>query len=205
MDQGVDGARQRLERLARACEGESLVWVDMEGSAYVDGTLDIFRTVRADHQNVGLCLQAYLLRTRSDLESLMPLQPAIRLVKGAYKEPPDIALPRKVDVDQNFVRLTNTLLRARSEQRAGRPVLGTHDPRMIAEANRMAYELDLSKDAYEIAMLYGIQSAEQERLAKTGHTVRVLLSYGEAWFPWYMRRLAERPANVGFVLKQIVR
>lgn len=205
MDQGADGARRRLERLVRSCDPESLVWVDMEGSAYVDGTLDIFRAVRADHQNVGLCLQAYLLRTKSDLESLMPLHPAIRLVKGAYKEPPDVAFPRKVDVDQNFIRLTNTLLRARSEQRAGRPVLGTHDPRMIAEANRMAYELGLSKDAYEIAMLYGIQAAEQERLARTGHTVRVLLSYGEAWFPWYMRRLAERPANVGFVLKQIVR
>ncbi len=205
MDQGVDGARQRLERLARAAEGESLVWVDMEGSGYVDGTLDLFRAVRADHQNVGLCLQAYLLRTKSDLEGLMPLRPAIRLVKGAYKEPPDIAFPRKVDVDQNFIRLTHTLLRARSEQRLGRPVLGTHDPRMIAEANRMAHELGLSKDAYEIAMLYGIQAAEQERLARTGHTVRVLLSYGEAWFPWYMRRLAERPANVVFVLKQLVR
>jgi proline dehydrogenase len=205
MDHGVDGARRRLERLVRGCDPESLVWVDMEGSAYVDGTLDVFRVVRTDHQNVGLCLQAYLLRTKSDLEGLMPLRPAIRLVKGAYNEPPNIAFPRKVDVDQNFVRLTNTLLRARSEQRVGRPVLGTHDPRMIAEGNRMAYELGLSKDAYEIAMLYGIQSAEQERLARTGHTVRVLLSYGEAWFPWYMRRLAERPANVGFVLKQIVR
>lgn len=205
MDQGVDGARGRLERLVRSCDPQSLVWVDMEGSAYVDGTLDVFRAVREDHQNVGLCLQAYLLRTKSDLESLMPLHPAIRLVKGAYKEPPDIAFARKVDVDQNYIRLTNTLLRARSEQRAGRPVLGTHDPRMIAEANRMAHELGLSKDAYEIAMLFGIQAAEQERLARTGHTVRVLMSYGEAWFPWYMRRLAERPANVGFVLKQLVR
>lgn len=205
LDLGAEAAGDRLERLVRACDPGSLVWVDMESSEYVDGTLDIFRAVREDHQNVGLCLQSYLHRTEDDLEDLMALHPAIRLVKGAYKEPPEVAFPRKQDVDQSFIRLTGTLLRARKEGRAGRPVLGTHDPRMVNEANRMAHELELPKDAYEFAMLYGIRSEEQRRLARNGYTMRVLISYGEHWFPWYMRRLAERPANVWFVLKQLVR
>lgn len=204
LDQGVDGARARLVRLVQAAGPKSLLWIDMESSAYVDDTLAIFRAVREDHQNVGLCLQAYLHRTKGDLEDLMPLHPAIRLVKGAYREPPDIAFERKADVDQNFVRLTSMLLQARKRNEAGRPVLGTHDPRMIGEANRMAHELVLDKEAYEFAMLYGIQSAEQRRLARGGYQVRVLISYGSAWFPWYMRRLAERPANVWFVVKQMV-
>lgn len=203
--QDAVATRQRLERIVRACDPGALVWVDMESSAYVDVTLDIFRAVREDHTNVGLCLQSYLHRTAKDLEALIPLHPAIRLVKGAYKEPADIAFPRKRDVDQNFIRLTATMLKARKEGRFGRPVLGTHDPRMIAEANRMAHELGLAKDAYEIAMLYGIQTAEQARLVRGGYTVRVLVAYGSHWFPWYMRRLAERPANVGFVLKQLIR
>jgi len=203
LDLGKGAAIDRLERIVLAGQG-ALVWVDMESSAYVDVTLEMFRAVREDHPNVGLCLQAYLRRTQQDLEELLPLSPAIRLVKGAYKEPPDVAFPRKSDEDQNFIRLTSTLLKARNDGRAGRPVVGTHDPRMIGEANRMAYELGLAKDAYEIAMLYGIQTAEQQRLVRTGHTMRVLVAYGKHWFPWYMRRLAERPANVWFVMKQLV-
>jgi proline dehydrogenase len=204
LDLGADQARRRLERIVRACDPGSLVWVDMESSAYVDATLELFRAVREDHENVGLCLQAYLHRTQKDLDALLPLRPAIRLVKGAYKEPLEVAFPRKADVDQNFIRLAGTLLKARAAGGAGRPVMGTHDPRMIAEANRMAHELGVPKDAYEIAMLYGIQTAEQERLVRTGHTLRVLVAYGSHWFPWYMRRLAERPANVWFVMKQLV-
>lgn len=204
LDLGVDHARQRLERIVRAGDPGALVWVDMESSEYVDRTLEVFRGVREDHQNVGICLQSYLRRTEADLEALMPLHPAIRLVKGAYKEPPEVAFPKKTDVDQSYIRLTGALLRARKAGKAGRPVIGTHDSRMVNEANRMAFELGLAKDAYEIAMLYGIQSAEQERLARTGHNVRVLVSYGTHWFPWYVRRLAERPANVWFVVKQLV-
>ena len=205
LDFGVEGARKRLEQIVRTCDPGSLVWVDMESSAYVDRTLEVFRAVREDHQNVGVCLQAYLMRTTQDVEDLLPLQPAIRLVKGAYREPPEVAFPRKADVDQNYIRLSQMLLRARKDGKAGRPVIGTHDPRMVNEANRAAYELGLPKDAYEIAMLYGIGSGEQERLARTGHQVRVLISYGSHWFPWYVRRLAERPANVWFVVKQLVR
>lgn len=204
LDLDADGARRRLERLVRAAEGGSLVWVDIESSPYVDATLDLYRAVKEDHENVGLCLQSYLYRTEEDLADLLPLRPAIRLVKGAYREPPEVAFPRKADVDRNYVKLSGQLLRARKEGRAGRPVFGTHDPRMIAEANRLAHELELERDAYEFAMLYGIQAAEQRRLAREGYAVRVLISYGKAWFPWYMRRLAERPANVWFVLRQIL-
>jgi len=205
LDLDAPAARDRLERLVRSVDPGSMVWVDIESSEYVDATLDIFRSVREDHQNVGLCLQSYLHRTKADLEELMPLHPAIRLVKGAYQEPPTVAFPKKRDVDQNFIRLTSMLLKARFAGKAGRPVFGTHDPRMIGEANRIAHELGLPKNAYEFAMLYGIQSTEQLRLATAGYSVRVLVSYGKAWFPWYMRRLAERPANVWFVMKQMVR
>lgn len=202
LDFGVDEARKRLARLTASTS--SLVWVDMESSEYVDATLELFRGVRAEAGNVGLCLQSYLRRTREDLESLLPLDPAIRLVKGAYNEPPSVAFPKKAEADRSFVTLSQTLLRARLNGGQGRPVIGTHDPRMIGEANRIAYELGLDKDKYEIAMLFGIQRAEQVRLAGAGHPVRVLVSYGSAWFPWYMRRLAERPANLWFVAKQLV-
>ncbi len=202
LDYGVEEAQTRLLELVQATD--SLVWIDMEGSDYVDRTLEIFRNARTQHENVGLCIQSYLRRTEADLEALMPLKPAIRVVKGAYNEPESIAFPNKSDVDRNYVKLMQVLLRARLHGDAGRPVSATHDPKMIGETNRIAFELGLDKDRYEFAMLFGIQRDEQARLAKRGHEVRVLISYGSAWFPWYMRRLAERPANLWFVAKQIV-
>lgn len=202
MDFGVDEARDRLAQLADSTD--ALVWVDMEASEYVDRTLEMFRSVKEEKGNVGLCIQSYLRRVEKDLEALMPLDPAIRIVKGAYNEPDSIAFPSKDDVDRSFVELTRTLLRARKNGAQGRVVLGTHDPRMIQEATRIAFELGLDKDHYEFAMLFGIQRDEQERLAQEGHQIRVLISYGSAWFPWYMRRLAERPANLWFVAKQLV-
>jgi len=202
LDFGVEEARSRLATLAASTR--SLVWVDMEGSEYLDRTLELFRAVKEEHGNVGLCLQAYLRRTADDLQALLPLEPAIRIVKGAYNEPESIAFPKKADVDRSFVTLTQTLLRARLHSEVGRPVVATHDPKMIAETTRIAFELGLAKDRYEFAMLFGIERAEQMRLARAGHRVRVLVSYGAAWFPWYMRRLAERPANLWFVAKQII-
>lgn len=202
LDYGVEEAEKRLLELTRATT--SLVWIDMEGSEYVDRTLEIFRNVKGKQGNVGLCIQSYLRRTESDLESLMPLQPDIRVVKGAYNEPESIAFPSKSDVDRSYVKLMQVLFRARLHGEAGRPVSATHDPKMIGETNRIAFELGLDKGKYEFAMLFGIQREEQLRLAKRGHEVRVLISYGSAWFPWYMRRLAERPANLWFVAKQIV-
>jgi proline dehydrogenase len=204
LDQDPDGARLRVERLALACEPGSLVWIDMESSRYVDPTLALFRALREQQANVGLCVQAYLYRTRQDLEVLLELKPAIRLVKGAYKEPAEVAFARKRDVDRNYVELTRMLLRARAEG-GGRPVIATHDRRMIDEARRIAGELELPAWDYEISMLYGIQADAQDRLAREGQSVRTLIAYGSAWFPWYMRRLAERPANLWFVAKQMLR
>jgi proline dehydrogenase len=203
LDFGTEAARTRLFRLVEATD--ALVWVDMEGSAYVDATLEVFRAVRASRPNVGLCLQAYLFRTEADLDDLAPLDPAIRIVKGAYREPPEVAYRKKADVDRAFVHLTARLLRMRAQGGCGRPVVATHDLRMLAEAGRLARELGLEKGRFEYAMLFGIRSAEQKRLARAGHRVRVLISYGADWFPWYMRRLAERPANLWFVAKQLVR
>lgn len=202
LDFTSDGAHARLLSLMRATN--SRVWIDMESSEHVDATLDIFRGLRQEGENVGVCLQSYLRRSLADLESLLPLDPSIRVVKGAYREPPEVAFPSKGDVDRNFVNMTALLLRAKAAGSSATTIVATHDSRMIAEAGRLAYELGVDKRAYEYAMLYGIAEKEQRRLALNGHRVRVLVSYGSAWFAWYMRRLAERPANLWFVAKQLV-
>ncbi len=203
LDPGL--AVANLERIAdRAAALGQDVAVDMEGSPYVDRTLDVFRRVRAARPNVGLCVQAYLRRTPADLESLRPLRPMIRLVKGAYAEPPAIAFPDKREVDEAFVSLAMTLMRAAGPDGRPRVVLGTHDRRLIDRLIERANAEGIPPGRYEFHLLYGIGRAEQERLVAAGHRVRVLISYGDAWFPWYMRRLAERPANVWFVLRSIV-
>ena len=195
-----------LERLIERAEArDNLVWIDMESSPYVDPTLDLFRRARARSPRVGIALQAYLYRTAKDVESLVPLGSAIRLVKGAYLEPASVAYPKKADVDENFYTLACRLL-AEDAQRAGGVLhIATHDPRL---ADRLAAFIDdhrVPKAAYEYAMLYGIQRPLQQRLVAAGRPLRVLIAYGEYWFPWYMRRLAERPANVWFVVKNIIR
>jgi proline dehydrogenase len=182
--------------------GPDLVFIDMEDSNYVDATLALFRRVREQRANVGLCLQAYLRRTPADLEALLPLKPAIRLVKGAYAEPADRAFPRKADVDAAYLALSSRLIE-QAAHGAPAPVLGTHDVGLIAECQRRAAAAGLDRRACEVHMLYGIRTGEQARLLRDGHVVRVLISYGRAWFRWYMRRLAERPANVWFVVKSL--
>ena len=203
LDLGVDKAQAFLVEIAREAPGT--VWVDMESSAYVEPTLEVFRGGRAQVPNLGLCLQAYLHRTEADYEALLPLMPDLRLVKGAYMEPPEVAMARKADVDEAYRRLAIRMLRDRRDGRMGRPALGTHDDRLIREAERAAGELGLAADAWEVEMLYGIALGTQDRLRRSGTPLRVLISYGDHWFPWYMRRLAERPANVGFVLRQMLR
>lgn len=188
-----------LERAGREC----LVWIDMESSPYVDRTLEQYRRARARFPNVGVCLQAYLYRTEADLESLLPLAPAIRLVKGAYRETREHAYPRRRDVDANFARLAARLLDAAARQKGMRVAIGTHDLNLIRRAQEHAEAAGLGKDAYEFQMLYGIQRPEQLRLAREGYRAKVLISYGNYWFPWYMRRLAERPANVWFVVRNL--
>jgi proline dehydrogenase len=189
--------------IERAAQVNNMVWIDMEQSHYVDRTLSVFRKAREGAPNVGVCLQAYLYRTEKDLRDLLPLDPAIRLVKGAYAEPSSVAYPRKSDVDSNYANLTDILLENAVKRRtlAG---IATHDPALIRRAGSRASEMGLSKSAFEYQLLYGIRTEEQFRLAAEGYRVRSLISYGSFWFPWYVRRLAERPANVTFVLKSLL-
>jgi len=188
----------------RAAQDDRTLWVDMEGSAYTEGTIAFYERLKAAHPNTGLCLQAYLRRTAADVQRLLPLDPRIRLVKGAYAEPAAIAYQTKHDVDANFVALSVSMLEG---MRAGRKVrlgLGTHDVRLIEQIAEHATAMGLPKTSVEVEMLYGIRMDQQRRLAHEGYLVRDLIAYGHAWYPWYMRRLAERPANVMFALRQMI-
>lgn len=205
LDLSSDLATRLMSRIAaRARADGNRVWIDMEGTAYTNATLAVYRRVLAEGPGVGVCLQAYLRRTRDDLESLLPLSPAIRLVKGAYKEPPELAFPLKREVDENFFALAVRLLAARVAQSGMRVVLGTHDAVLIRQLIEHATQAGIATGLYEFDLLYGIRRDEQNRLAHEGHPVRVLISYGDYWFPWYMRRLAERPANLWFVARSMV-
>ncbi len=204
LDEDEDWTLQHLTRLAeKAAETGSYLWIDMEGSAYVEATIQLYERLRATHANTGICLQAYLKRTAADIERLRPLDPAIRLVKGAYDEPADIAYRDKRRVDSNYLGLAvSFLLEGR-----GRPIrlgLGTHDVELIEQIAAQVAANGVGKDAFEIEMLYGIRTGEQHRLASAGYRVAVLIAYGEHWYPWYMRRLAERPANVTFAIRSLL-
>ena len=188
----------------RAAATGSFVWIDIEESHYVDATLEVFRSVRATSDRVGLCLQAYLHRTPDDLASLLAMGAAIRLVKGAYREPPSVAFADKRDVDAAYARLGEQMLRSAADRTGGLPVFGTHDLALVERLRSRADALRLERGAWEVHMLYGIRSAEQRTLAASGVAVRVLVSYGTHWFPWYVRRLAERPANVWFVVRSLI-
>jgi proline dehydrogenase len=196
-----------LTRLAilldRVDRHSSFVWIDMESSAYVDATLDLYRRARASSNRVGVCLQAYLRRTPADLEALLPLRPALRLVKGAYQEPADRAFPSKGDVDEAYFSLARRALGESGGAAAAILAIGTHDARLVERLRAVIAERGLPRSAYEFEMLYGIQRGLQARLVAEGMPLRVLISYGAYWFPWYMRRLAERPANVWFVARNL--
>jgi proline dehydrogenase len=150
---------------------------------------------------VGICLQAYLYRTKVDLTKLLPLCPSIRLVKGAYNEPREIAFPLKKDVDESYFELAKLMLQAKKENRCVRAAFGTHDVLLIRRLSDFAAEEKLAKADLEVQMLYGIQRAEQERLANEGCKSIVLVAYGSYWYPWFVRRLAERPANLWFMVR----
>jgi proline dehydrogenase len=204
VDFSVDRCAERMEVLATKAEATgSIFWVDMEDSSYVDRTLDLYRRLKAGHPRIGLALQAYLRRTPKDLASLLPLNPIIRLVKGAYAEGADVAFPAKRDTDLAFYDLAGQLLAAASKDEA-LPIFGTHDLGLIDRIVAKALSLGVRDHGYEIHMLYGIRMDAQRHLAAQGRTVKTLISYGSAWFPWYMRRLAERPANVWFVVKSML-
>jgi len=188
--------------IARAPK-DSTVWIDMEASNYADVTLDLYRRALGEFPNVGVCLQAYLFRTKHDLVKLLPLRPSIRLVKGAYMEPPEIAYPRKADVDTSYFELGKELLKAKKEKSCARVAFATHDVDMIRRLSREASQQGFSKGDFEVQMLYGIQRSEQERLAAEGCTSIVLVAYGTFWYPWFVRRLAERPANLWFIARNV--
>jgi len=203
LDLSPDFCSDNLDQIIQHEKQNVTVWVDMEASNYVDATLDIYRRALKNHPNVGICLQAYLYRTKKDLIDLLPLRPSIRLVKGAYKEPASIAIPKKADVDENYFELAKEILAAHSAGTCVRAAFGTHDIALIRGISDFAIEQGIAKSEIEVQMLYGIQRAEQERLAQQGCRSIVLVAYGTYWYPWFVRRLAERPANVWFLLRNV--
>ncbi|HET9319056.1 MAG TPA: proline dehydrogenase family protein [Bryobacteraceae bacterium] len=192
-----------LKRIIQHAGERSTVWIDMEASPYVDITLELYRRARTAFPNVGVCLQAYLHRTAQDIAALMPLSPAIRLVKGAYKEPLSVAYARKEEVDESYFALTRRLLGEPARRAGVRTAIATHDCNLIRRITSFADTAGLARDQYEFQMLYGIQRAELNRLVQEGYRARILIAYGTYWFPWFVRRLAERPANVWFVVRNL--
>lgn len=188
--------------IQRAKESGNMVWIDMENSPYVDRTLGLFKQLRKKYDNVGVCVQSYLVRTDADLTGLLPLAASIRLVKGAYAEPAGVVFPTKHETDESFFQIAVKLLQA-ARTNGAKVGIGTHDIALVQRIQSAAAAEGMSRDLFEVQMLYGIKREEQLRLAREGFHARVLISYGSYWFPWYMRRLAERPANVLFVLKNL--
>ncbi|MDT7779395.1 MAG: proline dehydrogenase [Acidobacteriota bacterium] len=188
-------ARAVVEEAARR---RNFVRIDMEQSAVTQVTLDIFKRLRAefDLDTVGIVLQSYLRRTQADVEDILKTPARIRLCKGAYNEPPEVAFPDKKDVDENYVRCMKLMLASGVYHG-----IATHDERMIAATKEYAREAGIAEERFEFQMLYGVRRDLQEALAREGYNVRVYVPYGKTWYPYFMRRLAERPANVWFVLK----
>jgi proline dehydrogenase len=195
---------EHLVRLAEhAATTGSFLWVDMEGSAYTEATVRLYERLRAAQPRTGICLLAYLKRTAADIERLLPLDPAIRLVKGAYDEPAAIAYRAKRQVDASYLALATRFLLA-GKGRSIRLGLGTHDVELVEQIAEGVAAAGVDRTGYEIEMLYGIRTKEQRRLVGAGYRVVTLIAYGEHWYPWYMRRLAERPANVTFALRSLL-
>jgi proline dehydrogenase len=189
-----------LSIVERAASFDNFLRIDMEGSAYTQRTIDLVKRVRARNPAVGTVIQSYLYRSETDIADLLAIGCRIRLVKGAYKEPEDVAFPKKADVDANYIRLMQILLSSGFYH-----AMATHDPRMIAATIRHAAARGVSKDDFEFQMLYGVRTDLQRRLVKDGYRVRIYIPFGNDWFPYFMRRLAERPANVGFILRNFFR
>lgn len=203
LDLSPELCEQNLRRLLGAENPARTLWIDMEASGYVDVTLAIYRKLLAAHANTGICLQAYLHRTEADVEALLPMKPSVRLVKGAYAEPANIAMQSKAVIDANYFALAQKLLRAQMNGEMRRAAFATHDAKLIGGVTEFAAAERIPKSEVEVQMLYGIQRAEQLRLASGGWRSGVLVAYGDYWYPWFMRRLAERPANLWFVVRNL--
>jgi proline dehydrogenase len=194
-----------LKLLQKSDAAGNFFWLDMESSPYVEGTIALYKRLRASSPNVGIAIQAYLYRTEKDIEELIQLGSAIRLVKGAYLEPASVAFPKKADVDANYLKLATRMLQDDNARPGALLHIATHDLGIQAKLQDIVRQRNVPQSRYEFAMLYGIQTGRQQELGRQGVKVRCLISYGEYWFPWYMRRLGERPANVWFVVKNIFR
>jgi proline dehydrogenase len=193
----------RIRRLAeRAAAVGTWVWLDMESAEHVQPTIQLYREVHEALPHAGICLQAYLHRTPGDVAELLPLDPSIRLVKGAYREPKDRALQDRASIDRRYLELALQIMRGRGER--GRLALGSHDVDLLERVAAAARGEGLGDDRVEIQMLYGIREPDQVRLANSGRRVRTLIAYGTHWYAWYVRRLAEKPSNVWFVLRNLV-
>jgi proline dehydrogenase len=202
---GLDLDSDFCERLVqsivdRAASYDNFLRVDMEGSLYTERTINLVKRVRVRNPAIGAVIQAYLYRSEQDIEELLAYGCRIRLCKGAYKEPPEIALPAKADVDRNYVKLMQMLLPSGFYHG-----IATHDPRMIAATIRSAAQLRISKDDFEFQMLYGVRTDLQRQLIDDGYRLRIYIPFGQDWFPYFMRRLAERPANLGFFIRNFFR
>jgi proline dehydrogenase len=203
LDLGDDFCREQICRiLAVARETKNFVRIDMEGSPYTQRTLDLYAALREEYDSdtVGVVIQSYLRRSQQDLDQLIAADARIRLVKGAYNEPPEIAFPSKADVDRAYrIQMEQLLARGRY------PAIATHDERLIGRSQGFAAAEGIGPERFEFQMLYGVRRDLQERLVKEGYNVRCYVPYGTQWYPYFMRRLAERPANVVFILGNLLR
>jgi len=193
-------ARNVEKVVQRAAGFENFVRIDMEGSPFTDSTLRVFTSLRRKYENVGIVIQAYLFRSEKDIEDMLQLKSRIRLCKGAYKEPPEISFKKKSDTDLNYIKLTKILLK--SDIYHG---IATHDPNMIRATKDFVRLENIAKDKFEFQMLYGIRRDLQEQLIREGYRLRIYVPYGEQWYSYLMRRMAERPANLMFVLRNLFR
>ncbi|HEY7183334.1 MAG TPA: proline dehydrogenase family protein [Blastocatellia bacterium] len=199
LDIDEDYCLQNARRIVEAAKRHgNFVRIDMEDSSKTDATLNIFKRLYGEYGNVGVVLQAYLYRTEKDVEDVIAMGARVRLCKGAYKEPEEVAFPEKGEVDANYVRLMKKLLKSGVYHG-----IATHDEKMIAATTEFAAGEGVSRDAFEFQMLYGIRRDLQLKLVRDGYRMRIYVPYGEHWYPYFMRRLAERPANVWFVLKNL--
>ena len=204
LDQDPESCFEHCDRLATHCERTGAwFWLDMEGSDYTDATVGLTERLLRTHDRVGVALQAYLKRTAADIERLLPGGPGIRLVKGAYDESESIAYRRSDAVDANYQALAVVIAEAAGRGQA-RLALGTHDVDLIERISTIAEARGVARSALEVHMLYGIREDELRRLRQEGYPTSSLVAYGPAWYAWYMRRLAERPANVIFALRQLI-
>jgi proline dehydrogenase len=201
LDIGHDVCRANVERVfRRAAELDAFVRIDMEDHAKTDATLELWRELRATNPRSGVVIQAALRRSAADIEALITERGCVRLCKGAYKEPASVAYQEKADVDRAYVALMERLLVAGTY-----PALATHDPRIIRRATAFAEREGIDRGRFEFQMLYGVRRDLQERLVADGWTVRLYVPFGREWYPYFMRRLAERPANVAFILRNVLR